>query len=96
MPVYHFHDADGSRWLDECGTDLPNEEAARHIAMQVAGDMLKDDPARVWKHGHWRVEVTDEQNILLFTIAMLALDAPRPGDLSRGQPVVSVSSTRKA
>jgi hypothetical protein len=33
----------------------------------------------LWHSGHWRVEVTDEDNALLFTVITLAVNAPKPG-----------------
>ncbi len=81
MPHYHFHHADGKRDYDREGIELPDDRTARLEAMRYAGSVLKDDPAAIWDHGTWRVEVTDDSNVLLFTVITIALDAPRP-DLS--------------
>lgn len=84
MARYHFHDADGVRQCDEDGIELPDDEAARVLAARYAGDMLKHEPRKVWDHGQWRVEVTDDSNILLFTVVMVAIDAPRARELRDG------------
>ena len=76
MPRYFFGSVDGQREPDEEGEELPNLEAAQLHAMQYAGEVLKSDPALLWKHGQWRVEVTDDTGELLFTVITLAIDAP--------------------
>lgn len=78
MPQYHFHHADGQRDYDPDGVELPNDEAAQIEAVRYAGSVLKDNPKAIWYHGTWRVEVTDSNNVLLFTLITLAVDAPKP------------------
>ena len=78
MPRYHFASVDGKRERDEEGTELHDLDAARAMAVQYAGEVLKSDPAIVWHNGQWRVEVTDDQGALLFTLLTLAIDAPTP------------------
>ena len=36
MPVYHFHITDGHKVCDPRGIELPNEEAARRYAAELA------------------------------------------------------------
>lgn len=78
MPLYNFYSADGSREMDPEGVELVDEDAARHHAVVFAGSVLKDEPDIIRAKGQWRVEVTDDDNSLLFTVATLAIDAPRP------------------
>ena len=78
MPIYHFHCVDGSRQLDMQGTELADDRAAQHMAVEFAGEVLRGDPHLVWQSGHWRVEVTDAADVLLFTVITLAVEAPRP------------------
>lgn len=75
MPIFHFHSADGERVPDIEGIELADEEQARAEAIRLAGQVLAHSPAELWKSGHWRVEVTDEDDALLFTIITLAVDA---------------------
>ena len=49
--------------------------------MTFAGEVLQSDPKVLWTHGQWRVEVTDADDALLFTVITLAVDAPRPKHL---------------
>ena len=78
MPRYHFHSADGSRERDRDGTDLPDETTARMEAIKYAGEVLQHSPEGLWERGQWRVEVTNDDNALLFTVITLAVDAPKP------------------
>ena len=76
MPRYHFHTADGRRWSDTEGSDLPDAQAARVEAVGFASEMLRGKADELWRDGEWRVEVTDEQNALLCTVIVLCFDAP--------------------
>lgn len=76
MPRYFFHSANGERDLDQEGVDLPNGAAAQLAAVQYAGEMLRFQPQELWNMGHWRVEVTDTNRRLLFTIITIAVDTP--------------------
>ena len=76
MPRYHFSSVDGQRDPDPEGTELADLAAARQLAVQYAGEVLQSDPAIVWHNGQWRVEVTDDEGVLLFTLLTLAIDAP--------------------
>lgn len=85
MPIYHFHDADGVRWNDAEGIDVADDQAAQLLATRFAGEMLQQQPHKLWEHGQWRVEVTDDRNIQRFTVIMIAIDAPRPGEVGGGE-----------
>lgn len=77
MPRYFFHTADGGRCRDRSGTPLPDDAAARAAAIRFAGDVLSDEPDLLRDGKDFRVEVTDEQGVLLFTIVTQTVDAPR-------------------
>lgn len=76
MPRYFFHTANGLRDRDTIGTELPDQATARYHAIKYTGDVMSDDPDVLWDGRDFRVEVTDEQGALLFTIITLAVDAP--------------------
>ena len=79
MPRYHFNCADGERDYDRDGTDLDNDQQAQAEAVRVAGEVLKHDPKKVWGSGQWRVEVTNDEGVLLFAVVTIGIDVPRPG-----------------
>ncbi|WP_420822376.1 DUF6894 family protein [Sphingomonas ginkgonis] len=62
---------------------LEDDAAAQIAAVAFAGETLKHSPESLWKKGQWRVEVTNQQGALLFTVITLAVDAPVPGKLPR-------------
>jgi hypothetical protein len=82
MPIYHFHSANGQREPDLEGMELADDCAAQMAAVQYAGDVLRSDGPSVWSHGHWRVEVTNGDGELLFTVITLGVDAPKPKRLA--------------
>jgi hypothetical protein len=75
---YYFHTADGSRDRDTDGTELPNLAAARRQAIIYAGDCMSHDP-EILNESDFRVEVTDENDLLLITVITLAVNAPATG-----------------
>jgi hypothetical protein len=78
VPRYFFHISDSVIYPDEEGSDLPDIAAARIEAVSVAGTMLRDHAGNFWETGEWRVVVTDEARVVLFSICCQALAAPTP------------------
>lgn len=89
MPRFFFHVADSVLIPDEEGTELPDLGAARIEAVTVAGAMLRDHALEFWKSAEWKVIVTDEDRLILFSICCQALAAPSP-------PVVFAPRLRSA
>ena len=83
MPRYHFNCVDGSLEPDVAGIELADDHAAHAHAMKCAGEVLQSEPAMVWAHGQWRVEVTDDDGAFLFGVITIAFDAARPGGYVR-------------
>ena len=78
MPRFFFHVADSVLVPDEEGTELADLAAARVEAVTVAGAMLRDHAPEFWNSGEWKVIVTDEDRLILFSICCQALAAPWP------------------
>lgn len=78
MPRYFFHVEDHLRFPDEDGTFLRDLDAARIEAVRVAGAMLTDHAASFWDKGEWRVVVTDDRQLILFSLSFEAGAAPSP------------------
>ena len=76
MPRYFFHRADGVFDPDDEGTEFPDLAAARIEAIRFAAASIKDKPEEVWKGHNFRIEVSDEEGMLLCTVVILGLDAP--------------------
>lgn len=76
MPRYFFHVEDGQVFSDLQGTELPDLGAARREAVRFAGALLADQPEAFWGTGEWKMRVSDDRNLTLFTLLFLATDAP--------------------
>ena len=76
MPRYHFHLQDGAIHLDETGMELEDVAAAKCQAVDLAGKMLCDSSGSFWDADQWRMTVSDDTGLTLFTLAMLGTDAP--------------------
>jgi hypothetical protein len=82
MPRYFFHAFDGYSTRDAEGTELPDTYAAQHMAIHTSGEMLRDMGSRFWDGTGWKLEVTDDQGHVLFTLRFSAEERIAP----TGQP----------
>jgi hypothetical protein len=89
MPRFFFHHTDGAFDPDNEGTDFPDLMAARTAAVRYAAELVRDRPYEVWAGDTFRIEVSDEEGMLLCTVVILGLDAPaarglrKPGRVGR-------------
>ena len=68
MPRYYFHSEDGFLLHDSEGTELADQAAARIEAARLSGILLQERPQALWDSTRWRLLVTDETRMILFTI----------------------------
>jgi hypothetical protein len=59
MPRYYFSCEGALHFVDEIGTELADDAAARTQAVQQAGELLKDHSDKVGNASFWRMTVTD-------------------------------------
>ena len=76
MPRFFFHHTDGKFDPDNEGTEFPDLATARVEAVRYAGEVARDRPHEIWSGDTFRIEVSDEDDMLLCTIVILGLDAP--------------------
>lgn len=76
MPRYFFDRRDGGFDPDDDGTELPDLDAARIEAVNFAAGTIRDRPDYVWDGKEFRVEVSNEEKTLLYTVIVLGIDAP--------------------
>jgi hypothetical protein len=76
MPRYYFNTADGHVEVDEEGQELPNAVAARTEGVRFLGEILRDNPPELWEGGEFRVDVTNADGLLLYSIAVMGVIAP--------------------
>lgn len=76
MPRFFFHVYDGKVIPDHKGAELPDWEAARLNAIAVAGRLLTDEPERIALGEDWRMEVKDEEGLILFQLNFFVAASP--------------------
>jgi uncharacterized protein YqjF (DUF2071 family) len=76
MPRYHFNVMDGTDVPDIVGTELTDLAEARREAVRLVGGLMRDTPLDFWREENWRMVVTDEAGLSLFSLHVLAFDAP--------------------
>lgn len=80
MPRYFFDRKDGGFDPDEDGTELRDLNAARIEAVNFAAGTIKDRPDYVWDGKEFRVEVSDANRLLLYTVVVLGIASPAVKD----------------
>jgi hypothetical protein len=73
---YFFNLAGAEYDPDNLGDDLPTMHDARLMAAKVAGELLRDRPGLAWTGEELRVEVTDSDQRVLFTVIIFGVDSP--------------------
>ena len=68
MPLFYFNLDDHVRDVDLEGTELADVAEARVAAIVFAGAYLRDNPGLITDGRDFRVEVADENGIVLFTV----------------------------
>ena len=85
MPRYHFNIYDGITSIDREGTELPDIQAARREAIIFAGAVIEDTGKRLKLGEEWRMEVTDDDGLILFRLDFIVSEAPAVKDRLRSQ-----------
>ncbi len=67
---------------DNEGYELAGLPEARMLAAKEVALTLQDRPDVVWRGEEVRLEVTDEQRTVLFTVVILGVDGSAPQQLS--------------
>jgi hypothetical protein len=76
MPRYYFHVDDGHSTLDDEGTEFPGLKAARIAAVRLAGAILGERAEAFWDEEQWSLRVTDDAGLTLFSLEVVATQAP--------------------
>ena len=82
---YFFNQLNGESKPDEVGLELANIQEARLEAIRRVGVVTRDDPSLVLEQAEFRVEATDDKQLLLFTVIVLALDSAAGVSLAASQ-----------
>ena len=71
-----FNQAGAVYDADVIGIELATISDARIEAVKYAAETLRDRPELAWLGDEFRVEVTDENKLILFTFIAVGVDAP--------------------
>lgn len=74
--LFFFNQAGAVYDPDLEGVELPKISDARIEAVKFAGETLRDRPELAWLGDEFRIEVTDENQLILFTFIALGVDGP--------------------
>lgn len=85
MALYHFNIHDGFDLPDRDGHELPDLAAAKRFAVMLGGELIRDHADAFWKHGDWRMDVTNADGLLLFALHFTAVEAPALHHAAAGQ-----------
>jgi hypothetical protein len=72
---FYFHLAGAVHNPDNEGVELASISEARTMAVQSAAELIRDRPQVVWAGEEVRLEVTDSNQLLLFTVIVFGVDA---------------------
>jgi hypothetical protein len=82
MPLFNFviHDRPGTQQPEPI--DLPDLRIARSEAVVLAGQLLKDADGAFWEEGsNWRIDVADEDGLVLYSVLIIGIAAPAVPEL---------------
>ena len=74
--LYFFNQAGAVYDPDNEGVELATLSDARIEAVRFAGEALRDQPDLAWRGEEYRVEVTDADQLILFTFIAMGVDSP--------------------
>ncbi len=72
MPIYRIGLCLADKSVEQMDVELPDCCRLRSELATFAGQMLKDQPHRIWSDGDWRIEATDESGLILYVLVLFA------------------------
>lgn len=75
MPQYHFNVA-GDPSSDTEGTELKDVAEAKCEAVKLAGRLICEQPGDFWGGHDWKLTVSDDSGMILFSLHVIGVDAP--------------------
>jgi hypothetical protein len=75
MSKYFFHLTTAHDTPDDQGTELNGLDEARWYAVKMIAEVLCNSPEQYWEVEVYRVTVTDEAGLILFTVEVVSTDA---------------------
>ena len=76
MPRFFFNIQMDELYADEGGTELPDQDGARNVAVEIVSELVREAAGELWRGGAFRVCAEDERRAPVFTLEVKALSAP--------------------
>lgn len=73
MPRYFFDVHDDQDIPDDTGTDLPDRNAVRAVAVRYAGEILKDEGGKLVGN-EWSMTIRDDAGRIVLTLRFSAME----------------------
>ena len=73
---YFFNVSDGDALSSPHCVDLSSIQDARREAAKMACAAISENSDRFWRTREWQLTVTDDRGLSLFSLLILAADAP--------------------
>ena len=76
MARYNIEVRTESHVADTTTVELEDLTKLRLEVARFVGELLRDHASQIWLDQDWRVDVTDESGLILFTMHVSAQDVP--------------------
>lgn len=76
MPRYHFNVVNDAPLPDREGIDLPDLRTAQIEAVQFSAQSLSELAETFWDTEEWKLNVTDDDGLILFHLHITGMQAP--------------------
>ena len=73
---FFFNQLQGEVKLRDEGLEFATVIEARIEAVRYAAEVMRDDPKVIWTGQDFRIEVTNADKLVLFTVVIVGVDAP--------------------
>lgn len=78
---FFFNQLQGEVKLGDEGKEFATVNEARVEAVRYAAEVMRDHPTMIWTGQDFRIEVTNAEKLVLFTVVIVGVDAPAAPDL---------------
>ena len=79
---FFFNQQNGEYKPDDEGMEFGTVNEARIEAVRYAAEVMRDHPTLIWTGQDFRMEVTNSDRLLLFTVVVVGVDAPAGAKLA--------------
>lgn len=76
MPRYFFDTLDGNTIIDDEGEMLPDDEAAKIAAAQIASELTPSRVSHIWDGEQFKVVIRDEDKLVIGYVVVMAASPP--------------------